>query len=227
MCACESTDNKTSVSDEELAEEAAESLKVLLNTEQAQLSDISTALDALTRLKDKLEQNEQEQERLESEIRRNSAIIEKATSHQERLDHEIIEAKLKLSELLALRDAVACDLARAKKALEEDDEVDDLSHVLSEEVTRNLVNGNVLDRSNGKHNSVAGTGDIIEADPVPDNRDITEEEDPEKLAKIIAEEMELLNKAERELVKVVDDVNSIKKRREEVRQQMKIAQEEW
>ncbi|PXF48712.1 hypothetical protein BWQ96_01564 [Gracilariopsis chorda] len=227
MCACESTDNKTSVSDEELAKEAAESLKVLLDTEQVQPNDISVALDALTRLRDKLEHNEQERERLESEIRRNRALIDKAKSHQERLDHEIIEAKLQSSELLAARDAVARDLARAKKALEADNEADDLSHVLSDEVTRNLVNGNVLDSENGKHNSLSGTENTIEADPVSDNRDITEEEDPEKLAKLIAEEMELLNKAEKELVRVLDDVNSIKKRREEIRQKMKIAQEEW
>eukprot|EP00178_Gracilaria_changii_P021725 TRINITY_DN64432_c0_g1_i1.p1 TRINITY_DN64432_c0_g1~~TRINITY_DN64432_c0_g1_i1.p1 ORF type:complete len:228 (+),score=59.95 TRINITY_DN64432_c0_g1_i1:617-1300(+) len=227
MCACELSDVEDTTSDERVVSEAAESLSTLLKTEQVQPDDISRAMETLARLKERLEQTEQEREDLEQQIRRHRTVIEDAKSHQERLDHEIIEAKLQASELLAVRDAIARDLARAKRALEADEEADDQLAASVDDLAKSLANGVDTDKLNGRPASSTDIGDAYVSKPAVDSQDILEEEDPEMLAKCIAEEMERLNKAEQELLDVVDEVSSVKKRQKDIRQKMKVAQEEW
>ncbi|KAI0564915.1 hypothetical protein FGB62_22g363 [Gracilaria domingensis] len=227
MCACELSDVEDTTSDERIVSEATESLSTLLRTEEVQPDDVSRAMDTLLRLRERLEQSEQEREDLEEQITRHRAVIDEAKSHQERLDHEIIEAKLQASELLAVRDAIARDLTRAKKALEADEEADDQLAASVDDLAKSLANGVDIHQANGRPTSSADIGDTNESKPAVESQDILEEEDPEMLAKCIAEEMERLNKAEQELLDVVDEVSSLKKRQKEIRQKMKIAQEEW
>ncbi|CAN8068025.1 unnamed protein product [Agarophyton chilense] len=228
MCAGELSEYEaTTTSDEQIVAEAAESLSTLLKTDEVQSEDISRAVHTLSRLRERLEQSEEEREDLEEQINRHRAIIDNAKSHQERLDHEIIEAKLQSSELLAVRDAIARDLARAKRALEADEETDDQLAASADDLAKSLANGIDL-HAHGRPTSSSDIGDTNSSTAVVvDTRDIVEEEDPEMLAKCIAEEMERMNKAEQELLDVVDEVSSLQKRQKEIRQKMKIAQDEW
>lgn len=118
MCALE---KRTSSSDAAVTR-ARESLQALLRTSSPALSEISIAVEALETLKLRLQAAQRARLSLREATRSASASAAANVAHTERLDSEIIRAKLEAGELLTERDTVARDLARARRTLERLDE---------------------------------------------------------------------------------------------------------
>lgn len=237
MCAFESLETTATDSDEYIVAQALESMSALLHAETIGPDEISKALETLTALKKRLEEAEQEKLKLEAQIQRDRNTIENRTSHQQRLDHEIIEAKMQASELLASRDTIARDLARANKSLQSDkdlfadpesilNDIRNRGQSVSLDASYGHSNGHETQHSNSRRMSIAAVG-ANQPKNSDYKADIIEEEDPEKLARCIASEMEQLTRAEKQLIDVVDDTSSVKRRRKELEKKMKIAREEW
>lgn len=222
MCAFEKGRESVSASDERVISRTRESLASLLQPDNAGTEAASVAIDTLISLKTRLASIRRKRADLLAETEKNSTVLASAKSHHERLDRDIIEAKMEVGELLSARDGVARDLARAKRTLSE-----------FEDSGNGGRNGGSADSIDGIGSDVSvvtsSVGSIEERTKQLklSAQEILAEDDLEKLFDIITEDKLRLKIAEKELVRAVDKINSVTKRRSELQKKLKVAQEEW
>lgn len=193
MCALE----KGATSPDEALARAKESLQALLQTSAPAPSEVSIAVEALETLKLRLEEARQARARLREASRVADEAAASTAAHTERLDSEIIGAKLEAGEVLTERDRIARDLARARRTLERlDEEVKEMREA-------------ELQGENKLRDEVADRGEDL------------------KMEKQVSEELEQLAVAEKALVDVVEQIGQVRKKREELKEKLKMAQEEW
>ena len=226
MTTSENEENHLSASDERTVASAHESLTTVLRKDSCTPEEISLALEYLSELKSRVMEVGERRPALQSELDRFSEASEASSVQQQRIDQDIIDAKLKVSELLSEKDSIARDLARARRALNE-----------AEEDLETPVSGSTNDHANsatapqdsrrlgGRDQGANGT--ISAAAESGGFNDLEDEEDVDALQKILANEMERLRIAQEKLVSVVDDTNSARKKRAELQEKVNAAQEEW
>lgn len=105
-------------------------------------------------------------------------------------------------ELLAERDSVARDLARARRSFERLD-------VSVEEMRKE-------DRERMKNGQSVG-----------ESRQQRDDEEMQRLLRVATAEMERMRIAEKRLVDVVEELNEVRKCKLELQEKIKVAQEEW
>lgn len=124
------------------------------------------------------------------------------------LDNDIIATKMKSGDILSRRDEVARDLIRAKKELKR----------IGEPVQ--ITGSDLVKTQEGQLGVARGVQEVHVAD-------IEGEHNVETVQAILDEEREKLRLAEMQLVKVADEINAIQKKKAEVQDKVKEAQEEW
>lgn len=121
MCAW---DNSPSNNDQTVAE-ARESLQAMLQSPFPDTSLVAKTVEALEALRSRLATVHQRRFAVAEASQRAAASAAAREAQTQRLDTEIIQAKLQAGELLTERDSVARDLSRARRALTMQDGMDD------------------------------------------------------------------------------------------------------
>lgn len=193
MCALENA----MFSSEDVLTQAKESLQVLLRTTKPAPSEVSVAVESLERLKSRLGDARRARIALREETVRATEAASSITADTERIDRNIIDAKLQAGELLSERDRVARDLARARQKLARLDE-------------------SVKEMQEAKNRGEESSGD-----------EMSEREEEVRRGRIAKSELERLKSAEKELAEVTGQLGQVRKRREDLKEKLRMAQEEW
>lgn len=193
MCALENG----VLSSEGVLKQAKESLQVLLQTTEPAPSEISVAVESLEQLKASLAEARRARIALREETHRATETASSITADTERIDGDIIDAKLQAGELLGERDRVARDLARARRKLA------------------------CIDESVKEMQEARNKGEESSED------EVGEAEDEARMERAVTSERERLKRAESRLAEVMKELTRVKKRREEVEEKLRMAQEEW
>ena len=115
---------------------------------------------------------------------------------------------MKSGDILSKRDEVARDLHRAEKELER------MEHPIA-------VTGSTFVKTR------EGELGVECAETVVDTSDIHTENDVETVRATLETELQRLRENEKNLVKIVDDINAIKKKKLEMQNKVKEAADEW
>lgn len=198
MCAFEepaSTDNPAIT-------RARDALQLLIHTSPPSAQQISAAIDALESLRARLSTAQRIRHSVRESTQKQAVERAAVAAHLHRLDSEIIQAKMDAGELLAERDSVARDLARARRSFERLD-------VSVEEMRKE-------DRERMKNGQSVG-----------ESRQQRDDEEVQRLLRVATAEMERMRIAEKRLVDVVEELNEVRKCKLELQEKIKVAQEEW
>lgn len=181
---------------------ARDALQLLIHASPPDAQQVSAAIDALESLRARLSTAQRVRHSLRESTRRQTAERAAAASHLHQLDSDIIQTKMGAGELLTERDSVARDLARARRSFERLD-------ASVEEMRKE-------DRERVKKGQSIG-----------ESREHRDNEEVQRLLRISTGEIERMRIAEKRLVDVVEDLNEVRKRKLELQEKIKMAQEEW
>ncbi|CDF35841.1 unnamed protein product [Chondrus crispus] len=184
-------------SSEDVLTQAKESLQVLLRTTKPAPSEVSVAVESLERLKSRLGDARRARIALREETVRATEAASSITADTERIDRNIIDAKLQAGELLSERDRVARDLARARRKLARLDE-------------------SVKEMQAARDRGEESSGD-----------EMSEREEEVRRGRIAKSELERLKSAEKELAEVTGQLGQVRRRREDLKEKLRMAQDEW
>lgn len=180
---------------------ARDALEELLHNPNPAASQISTAIDALEKLRARLSTARHIRKSVQQSVAKQATLKADEDAHLNRLDSEIIRAKMEVGELLTERDLVARDLGRARRTLERLD-------ASVEEMRKEKRDRKREERSAG-------------------GAALSNEQKVQKLLKTTREDMARMREAEEHLVHVVEQLDVIRKRKTELQEKVRMAQEEW
>eukprot|EP00177_Eucheuma_denticulatum_P000223 GFKZ01000382.1.p1 GENE.GFKZ01000382.1~~GFKZ01000382.1.p1 ORF type:complete len:198 (+),score=50.66 GFKZ01000382.1:271-864(+) len=197
MCALE----KSVCTEDAAVNRARDALQGLIHTPNPAASQISTAIDALEKLRARLSTAQHIRKSIRQSAAKQATRKADEDAHLNRLDSEIIQAKMEVGELLTERDLVARDLGRARRTLERLD-------ASVEEMRKEKRERKREERNSG------GSA-------------LSDEQKVQKLLKATKEDMFRMRDAEERLVKVVEQLDVVRKRKAELQEKVRMAQEEW
>lgn len=213
-------------SDLQMIEEVESSLLGLGNPNKSEATSVDEANDKLLQLKRHIQQIREQRLNLSSQASKDNETLDSTNSHQHRVEQDIIKAKMQVSELLSLKDSIARDVARAKRELGQLEtplkEIPQPGTTMSAMSMDMGISIDEDEKDNVTHDFGAATSfdDILK-------KDVINEDDLQKLQSVISEEMEKLHSSEQRLVKVVDEISSIQKRKAKLKKMHDDAQDIW